>query len=123
MHDDRRLNPLRLLIAGLIVGYFAWLFVAPAPYQPGMKPAQPVAAQPAMPETINCHGDIQRVAFDQHEIRLQITGAGERIRVFTDQGSLMVSTKEAGSAGEYRIRTPAPATAVQLDDCPVVDLR
>jgi hypothetical protein len=79
--------------------------------------------KPTGPASINCHGDIRAITFGQSEVRLQIVGAGERIGVFTDHGTLAVSTKEAGSAGEYRIRTPSPATAVQLDDCPVVDLR
>ena len=29
--DDRKLNPLRLLIAVGILGYFGWLFVQPSP--------------------------------------------------------------------------------------------
>jgi len=57
------------------------------------------------------------------EIRLSVTGSAERILVYTNQGNLTASTLEAGSAGEYRVRIPGPATAVQLDDCPPLNLR
>jgi len=51
------------------------------------------------------------------------TGLVIYFSIYTDQGNLTTSTTEAGSAGEYRIRTPTPATAVQIDDCPVLNLR
>ena len=58
-----------------------------------------------------------------YEVRLRISGSANTILVYTDQGTVTASTTEAGSAGEYRVRTPGPATAVQLDGCPPLDLR
>lgn len=127
--DDRKLNPLRFVLLFGIIGYFTFLFTRPEPTalvaQPPLPAAisQPAPApQPAAPAA-NCAGEITQVAFGTYELRLQITGAAERILVYTDQGNLVVSTTEAGSAGLYRVRTPGPPTAVQLDDCPVLNLR
>lgn len=78
--------------------------------------ALPTSSQPG-----NCYGQIEQVSQGSQAVRLRIRGAAERILVYTDQGSLPASTAETGSAGEYR--TPAPATAVRLDDCPVLNLR
>ena len=81
------------------------------------------APAPATTPASTCLGQITQVAQGANEIRLTITGSAERILVYTDQGNITASTWETGSAGEYRIRTPGPATAVQLDDCPVLNLR
>jgi hypothetical protein len=78
---------------------------------------------PALSLSNGCAGQIVQVGIGSYELRLRITGVAERILVYTDHGNLVASTKEAGSAGEYRIRTPGPATAVQLDNCPVLNLR
>jgi predicted aspartyl protease len=123
--DDRILNPLRLLIALGIVGYFAFLFALPPVEQAVQQPATPTT-QPA-PQPVatpgDCAAEIEQVGIGAYELRLQVSGAAERILVYTDQGNLVVSTTQAGSAGVYRVRTPGPATAVQLDDCPVLNLR
>ena len=76
-----------------------------------------------MSPSVKCQGQIEKVVQGQNEIRLTLTGAAEHILVYTDQGNLTASILEAGSAGEYRIRTPGPATAVQLDNCPPLNLR
>jgi len=76
-----------------------------------------------MSPSVKCQGQIEKVVQGQNEIRLTLTGAAEHILVYTNQGNLTASTLEAGSAGEYRIRTPGPATAVQLDNCPPLNLR
>jgi len=86
------------------------------------SPTPTAAPAPAAAPT-NCHGSIEQVVQGQYEIRLSVTGAAERILVYTDQGNITAATPEVGSGGEYRIRTPGPATAVQLDDCPVLNLR
>lgn len=109
------LNRLRLVVLVALLGYFAFLFARP-PTAPEPE-AKPASSQPG------CYGQIEQVLQGSQEVRLRIRGAAERILVYTDQGSLSASTAETGSAGEYRIRTPAPATAVQLDDCPVLNLR
>ena len=129
--DDRKLNPLRLIILVGLAAYFGFLFskrpqpeplVVQAPYPtPTVAPA-PAPAQATQPPT-NCHGSIEQVVQGQYEIRLSVTGSAERILVYTNQGNLTASTLEAGSAGEYRVRIPGPATAVQLDDCPPLNLR
>ncbi|GIW32852.1 hypothetical protein [Meiothermus sp.] len=132
---DKNLNPLRLIIAlGLIV-YLGWLLLKPSPSEAlvvqettptssSAKTALPTAiptpeAAPALP----CPGNIEQVTLSNYEIRLKISGSAERILVYTDQGNVTASTLEAGSAGEYRVRTPGPATAVQLDNCEPLNLR
>lgn len=111
------LNRLRLVVLVALLGYFAFLIArSPTAPEPEAKPA-------SLPQPGNCHGQIEQVSQGSQELRLRIRGTAERILVYTDQGSLSASTTETGSAGEYRIRTPAPATAVQLDDCPVLNLR
>lgn len=129
--DDKKHNPLRLLVLAGIVLYF--IFLAATPQNETLVEAQPTTAlpsQPAQPQpapatkpTINCKAQIEQVGLSTSELRLRITGAANQIIVYTDQGNLTATTTEAGSAGEYRIRTPGPATAVQLDDCPVLNLR
>jgi hypothetical protein len=129
--DDRKLNPLRLLIAVGCLMYFGWLSIQPsppeaeplvmqqpAPSAPAVAPAPAPVAQP-----IPCPGQIEQVAVGNYEVRLRITGAANTILVYTDQGNVTASTTEAGSAGEYRVRTPGPATAVQLDNCSPLNLR
>lgn len=123
--NDRALNPLRLLLAGAIIAYFAAMTWPPPPQAVEATTPLPAPAPAPGPVEVHgrCAGEITQVAIGTYELRLQITGAGERILVYTDAGNLVVSTYHAGSAGEYRIRTPGPATAVQLDDCPVINLR
>ncbi len=116
--DDRKLNPLRLMLLAALVGYFAFLFTQPQPEEPLVTQVPAPATTPA-----NCLGQITQVTQGASEIRLSITGAAERILVYTDQGNITAATPEVGSAGEYRIRIPGPVTAVQLDDCPVLNLR
>ncbi|WP_027882171.1 hypothetical protein [Meiothermus rufus] len=117
--DDRKLNPLRLLIALGIGAYFIFLVLRPG--QPGAPTT--TQTQSAHPMPTACAAQIEQVGLTSYELRLRIKGSAERIIIYTDQGNLTVNTTEAGSAGEYRIRTPAPATAVQLDDCPALNLR
>jgi len=127
--DDKKLNPLRLSVLAGIVFYF--IFLAATPQNETLVEAQPntaLTSQPAQPApatkpTISCKAQIEQVALSASELRLRINGAANQIIVYTDQGNLTAGTTEAGSAGEYRIRTPAPATAVQIDDCPVLSLR
>ncbi|GIW33762.1 hypothetical protein [Meiothermus sp.] len=133
--DDKNLNPLRLIIGLCLIGYLGWLLLKP-PSEPLVEQvtstnptssstsfASPTA-KPALPTPENeCLGKIEQVSLSNYEIRLKISGAAERILVYTDQGNVTASTVEAGSAGEYRVRTPGPATAVQLDDCSPLNLR
>ncbi len=121
--DDRKLNPLRLVLLAAILGYFAFLFTRLEPEEPLVTQVTAPAPTATTPAPANCLGQITQVTQGANEIRLTITGAAERILVYTDQGNITASTSETGSAGEYRIRTPGPATAVQLDDCPVLNLR
>jgi len=126
--DDKKLNPLRLIVLLGLAIYFGFLFSQrpksepPIVQAPSPTPIPTVAPAPA-PTPTNCHGSIEQVVQGQYEIRLGVTGAAERILVYTDQGNITASTLEAGSAGEYRVRIPGPATAVQLDDCPPLNLR
>ncbi len=117
--DDRKLNPLRLLVA-LGIGVYL-VFLASRPEQP--EAPTTTQTQPAYPMSTACAAQIEQVGLTNYELRLRIKGSAERIIIYTDQGNLTVHTTEAGSAGEYRVRTPAPATAVQLDDCPALNLR
>ncbi|ADD26877.1 hypothetical protein [Meiothermus ruber] len=122
--NDKKLNPLRLVLLTVLIGYFAFLFTRPQPEEPLVTQAPAPATTPAPTATpTNCLGQITQVAQGANEIRLTITGSAERILVYTDQGNITAATPEVGSGGEYRIRTPGPATAVQLDDCPVLNLR
>ncbi|WP_299432143.1 hypothetical protein [uncultured Meiothermus sp.] len=124
--DDRRLNPLRLLIVLGIAVYFGVLLTAPEQTPQQAQAPVPTASSPAplLPaHTGPCTAQIEQVGIGNYELRLQISGAAERILVYTDQGNLTASTTQAGSAGVYRVRTPGPATAVQLDGCPVLNLR
>ncbi|MCX7784596.1 MAG: hypothetical protein N2318_13255 [Meiothermus sp.] len=129
---DKNLNPLRLLMGLGIVAYFAWLFIQPNPNQQPEGPAtqvppqtttQPSPAPKAEPVADTCPGQIEQVGLGTNEIRLRVTGAASTILVYTDQGNVTASTTEAGSGGEYRVRTPGPATAVQLDNCTPLNLR
>ncbi|ADD28177.1 MULTISPECIES: hypothetical protein [Meiothermus] len=124
---DEKLNPLRLVLLTVLIGYFAFLFTRPQPEEPLVTQVPAPATTPAptatTPAPANCLGQITQVAQGVNEIRLTITGSAERILVYTDQGNITAATPEVGSGGEYRIRTPGPATAVQLDDCPVLNLR
>jgi hypothetical protein len=119
--DDKKLNPLRLVLLAALIGYFAFLFTQPE--EPLVTQVPAPAPTATTPTPANCLGQITQITQGASEIRLTITGAAERILVYTDQGNITASTSETGSAGEYRIRTPGPATAVQLDDCPVLNLR
>ncbi|RIH89519.1 hypothetical protein Mlute_00315 [Meiothermus luteus] len=124
--DDRKLNPLRLLIAVGILGYFGWLFVQPSPQTEAQKAPPAPASRPtsqSQPEPSACSARVEQVGISTYEVRLRISGSANTILVYTDQGTVTASTTEAGSAGEYRVRTPGPATAVQLDGCPPLDLR
>lgn len=128
--NDKKLNPLRLAIGLGLVAYFAWLFIQPNPNQqleaPATRPqttTQPNPIPKAEPVAATCPGQIEQVGLGANEIRLRITGAANTILVYTDQGNVTASTTEAGSGGEYRVRTPGPATAVQLDNCTPLNLR
>lgn len=128
---DEKLNPLRLLVGLGIVAYFAWLFLQPNPSQPDPLATQapPQATTQTNPAPVTkpvgtpCPAQIEQVGLGVNEIRLRITGAASTILVYTDQGNVTTSTTETGSGGEYRVRTPGPATAVQLDNCPPLNLR
>lgn len=126
--DDKKLNPLRLIVLLGLVVYFGFLFSQrpqPEPLvvqAPSPTPTAAPAPAPA-PAPTNCHGSIEQVVQGQYEIRMTITGAAERILIYTDQGNVTASTTEAGSGGEYRVRTPGPATAVQIDNCTPLNLR
>jgi hypothetical protein len=134
--NDRRFNPIRIVLLLGIVAYFVLLASPPQPDQTPVV-SQPITTPTQAPSNLaptlpngpalslpnGCAGQIVQVGIGSYELRLRITGSAERILVYTDQGNLVASTKEAGSAGEYRIRTPGPATAVQLDNCPVLNLR
>ncbi|GIW29932.1 MAG: hypothetical protein KatS3mg071_0106 [Meiothermus sp.] len=121
--NEKKLNPLRLVLLAALVGYFAFLFTRPQPEEPLVTQVPAPAPTATTPAPANCQGQITQVVQGANEIRLTITGSAERILIYTDQGNITASTSETGSAGEYRIRTPGPATAVQLDDCPVLNLR
>lgn len=121
--DDKKLNPLRLMLLAVLIGYFSFLFTRPQPEEPPVTQAPAPATTPAPTAPINCLGQITQVVQGANEIRLTITGSAERILIYTNQGNIIAATPEVGSGGEYRIRTPGPATAVQLDDCPVLNLR
>jgi hypothetical protein len=138
--NDRRYTPIRIVLLLGIAAYFVFLAAPPQPDQaPAVSqhtapatqvpsslpngPALSLSNGPALSLPNGCAGQIVQVGIGSYELRLRITGVAERILVYTDHGNLVASTKEAGSAGEYRIRTPGPATAVQLDNCPVLNLR
>lgn len=129
--DDRKLNPLRAMIGLGLIAYFAWLFAQPNPTQqealviqaPPQSNSQATPTPITKPVVTDCPAQIEQVAFGTTEIRLRIAGAANTILVYTDQGNVTASTTEAGSGGEYQVRTPGPATAVQLDDCPPLNLR
>lgn len=90
---------------------------------PGPLVVQETTPTPQPTAALSCPSTIEQVTLSNYEIRLKISGSAERILVYTDQGNVTASTVEAGSAGEYRVRTPGPATAVQLDDCEPLNLR
>lgn len=130
--DDRKLNPLRMLVGLAILGYLA-LSVWTNRENPAENPAtkvnlqpQPAAiaeeSSPAATSSTGCTGQITWVTGGAREVRLGITGAASRILVYTERGTIVRSTEEAGSAGEYRVILPAPPQAVQIDDCPTVNL-
>lgn len=127
MLDDRHLNPLRLALLAIIAGYFAWLWFHPpaTPASPApvlQKPTQ-TTSRPSQPATLaSCPAHILEVGASTHEVRLKIDGAADRILVYTAAGPVTASTETAGSAGEYRVLLPAPPQAVQLDDCPPLNL-
>ncbi len=125
--DDRKMNPLRLIIGTGLVIYFAILLTSKPAEEPLVvqtpPPAPTAPTQAAAQPSANCQAQIEEVGLTSYELRLRLEGSAERIIIYTDQGNLTTSTTEAGSAGEYRVRTPAPATAVQIDDCPVLSLR
>lgn len=116
--DDKKYNPLRLMILASLVLYFIYLANKPQ-NEAVSSQAQPVPV--TKPTT--CNARIEQVGLSSYELRLRISGAAESIVVYTEQGNLTASTTEVGSAGEYRIRTPGPATAIQIDDCPALNLR
>ncbi|WP_333659219.1 hypothetical protein [Meiothermus cerbereus] len=122
--NDKRLNPLRLALLLAIGAYFGYLFLQP---KPGVQPpgAPSSAAQPGLsvPSSPPCAAQIEQVGLSLGEVRLRLRGAAERIVVFTEAGNVVASTAESGSAGEYRVRTPGAATAIQIDGCPVLNLR
>ncbi|GEM83919.1 hypothetical protein [Meiothermus hypogaeus] len=134
---DKNLNPLRLIIALALIVYLGWLLLKPSPSEalvvqetpttPTSSPAKtalPTATPtPKAAPALLCPGTIEQVTIGNYEIRLKISGSAERILVYTDQGNVTASTLEAGSAGEYRVRTPGPAAAVQLDNCEPLNLR
>lgn len=127
--DDRKLNPLRALIGLGIIAYFAWLFAQPNPSQQealviqSPQPNDQATQTPVLTTTTSCPAQIEQVGLSVSEIRLRINGTANTILVYADQGNVTASTTEAGSGGEYRVRTPGPATAVQLDNCPPLNLR
>lgn len=127
MPNDRRLNPLRLALLAVIAGYFAWIWhhppAAPASPAPALqKPAQATLPPPQPTNVADCPARILEVGASTHEVRLKIDGAADRILVYTAAGPVTASTETAGSAGEYRVLLPAPPQAVQLDNCPPLNL-
>lgn len=140
--DDRALNPLRLALLVAIAAYFAWAGLhqpatvsnsVSAPPQALSAPShspQPAATSSRLPATpvgpaatpSDCGAHILEVGSSTHEVRLKVDGVASRILVYTAAGPVTASTETAGSAGAYRVLLPAPAQAVQLDDCPALNL-
>ncbi|MGK0620110.1 hypothetical protein [Meiothermus cerbereus] len=122
--NDKRLNLPRVAILLAIAIYFGFLFLQP---KPGLQPSNTSAsvAQPGLTASSSppCAAQIEQVGLSLNEVRLRLRGAAERIVIFTEAGSVVASTVESGSAGEYRVRTPGAATAIQIDGCPVLNLR
>ncbi|GFP26263.1 hypothetical protein HKBW3S25_01754 [Candidatus Hakubella thermalkaliphila] len=104
--NDRALNPLRLLLAGAIIAYFAAMTWPPPPQAVEATIPLPAPAPGPVATPRHCAGEITQVAIGTYEVRLQITGAGERILVYTDQGNLVVSTYHAGSGGGSTVSVP-----------------
>jgi hypothetical protein len=124
--DDRKLNPLRLIILAFITAYFAaslWTNHSDpaARVSLNIKPADhaPTATSPA---ATGCAGRITWATAGAREVRLGIDGAAEKIIVYTEKGPRIALTENSGSAGEYRVSLPAPPQAVQIDNCEAVNL-
>lgn len=119
--DDRKLNPLRLIILALIVVYFATsLWKNDNDPAALVSPQLGPAANQATPT--GCAGRIAWATTGEREVRLGIDGAAEKIIVYTEKGSRIALTENSGSAGEYRVLLPAPPQAVQIDNCEAVNL-
>lgn len=119
--DDRKLNPLRLIILAFIAIYFAasiWVN--------HNDPAAQVSLHigPAVNQTTptNCTGRITWATAGAREVRLGIDGVANRIIVYTSKGTKIAFTETSGSAGEYRVPLEAPPQAVQIDECEAVNL-
>lgn len=119
--DDRKLNPLRLIILALIAVYFAVSL-----WKNYNDPAAQVSLHigPAEnPTPTNCTGRITWATAGAREVRLGIDGVANRIIVYTAKGTKIANTETSGSAGEYRVPLEAPPQAVQIDECEAVSLQ
>lgn len=119
--DDRKLNPLRLIILALIAVYFAaslWKNYNDPAAQVSLHISP--AANQATPT--GCAGRIIWATAGVREVRLGIDGAAEKIIVYTEKGPRIALTENSGSAGEYRVSLPGPPQAVQIDECEAVNL-
>lgn len=117
--DDRKLNPLRLIILACMAIYFA-----ASVWVNHRDPAAQVSLHigPAEnPTPTNCTGRITWATAGAREVRLGIDGVAEKIIVYTEKGPKVAPTETSGSAGEYRIPLEAPP-AVQIDECEAVNL-
>lgn len=119
--DDRKLNPLRLIILACIAIYFAaslWV----NHNDPAAQASLHIGPAVNQATPIGCAGRITWATAGAREVRLGIDGVAEKIIVYTEKGPKVAPTETSGSAGEYRIPLEAPPQAVQIDECEAVNL-
>lgn len=122
--DDRKLNPLRLIILALIAVYFAvslWKNYNDPAAQVSLH-ISPAATAADQTIPTGCAGRIIWATAGAREVRLGIDGVANRIIVYTSKGTKIAFTETSGSAGEYRVPLEAPPQAVQIDECEAVNL-
>lgn len=118
--DDRKLNPLRLIILAFIAAYFAVSFTNHN--DPAARVSQKIGHTVNEASPTQCAGRITWATAGAREVRLGIDGVAEKIIVYTEKGPKVALTETSGSAGEYRIPLEAPPQAVQIDECEAVNL-
>lgn len=119
--DDRKLNPLRLIILALIAAYFAGSLWANH-NDPAARVSLKIVPTANEASSTQCAGRITWATAGAREVRLGIDGVAEKIIVYTESGLKVALTETSGSAGEYRVLLPAPPQAVQIDECEAVNL-